>query len=50
VHRNIARHGGDPRRIFLLGTSAGAVHVASFLTQRQLHPADGAEVAGAVLL
>jgi triacylglycerol lipase len=50
VRRNIARHGGDPRRIVLLGTSAGAVHVASFLTQRQLHPADGAGVAGAVLL
>ena len=43
---NAARHGGDPDRIVLAGTSAGAVHVATYL---QLRPQAG-EVRGAVLL
>lgn len=32
-----AGHGGDPERIFLLGTSAGAVHVSAFLKAREDH-------------
>ena len=28
---NVAQHGGDPDRIVLMGTSAGAVHVAGYL-------------------
>lgn len=28
---NVARHGGDPDRIFIMGTSAGAVHIATLL-------------------
>ncbi len=28
---NAAQHGGDPERIYLLGTSAGAVHVAAYI-------------------
>jgi len=31
VRENIARSGGDPERIFLCGTSAGAVHVAHYM-------------------
>jgi len=50
VRANITRHGGDPRRIFVLGTSAGAVHVSTFITQRQLHPPQGPGIAGAILL
>lgn len=42
-----AQHGGDPGRIFLIGTSAGAVHVSGFLKLRQDH---GNLVRGAVLL
>ncbi len=47
VKANIAAHGGDPGRIFVAGTSAGAVHVATFLAGPY-----GAEqkVKGAVLL
>jgi arylformamidase len=32
VHANIARHGGDPKRIFLMGHSAGAQLVALLCT------------------
>lgn len=32
VHKNISKHGGDPRRIFLLGHSAGAHLVALVAT------------------
>ena len=41
-----ASHGGDPARIFAVGTSAGAVHVATHL---MLRPGDPG-VAGAVLM
>ena len=43
-----AEHGGDPGRVFVSGTSAGAVHVAGYLANK----AYGAEekVKGAILL
>jgi acetyl esterase/lipase len=44
---NVASHGGDPERIFLLGTSAGAVHISAFLKAREDH---GKLVRGAALL
>jgi len=44
---NAATHGGDPARIILSGTSAGAVHVAGCLKLRSGAPA---MVRGAVLL
>lgn len=50
VRDNIAQHGGDPQRIFLLGTSAGAVHVASYIVNREFHPAKGVGVAGGILM
>jgi acetyl esterase/lipase len=34
VHRNIARHGGDPNRIFIGGHSAGA-HLSALVTLRR---------------
>jgi arylformamidase len=45
LRANIAAHGGDPARIVVVGTSAGAVHVATHL---QLRGGEG--LAGAVLL
>lgn len=42
---NIAQHGGDPDRIVLAGTSAGAVHVAAYLKL-----AGDKDICGAVLL
>ncbi|NBC38138.1 carboxylesterase family protein [Novosphingobium sp. FSY-8] len=47
VRANIGAYGGDPARIVAMGTSAGAVHVAGFLSLRPDH-AD--LVRGAVLL
>ena len=51
VVHNIARHGGDPRQVFLAGHSAGAVHVADYLALTRLHvdPMD-AGVKGAILI
>jgi arylformamidase len=41
---NIADFGGDPARIYLCGTSAGAVHVGSYVALRE------ARIAGAILV
>lgn len=43
---NAPRFGGDPERILLVGTSAGAAHIATYL---HLNP-NSADVAGVVLL
>lgn len=37
-------------RIFLMGTSAGAVHAASYIAHPQFHGRDGIGLAGAILL
>ena len=51
VVQSISRHGGDPRRIFVAGHSAGAVHVADYLALPRLHldPA-GPGLKGAILI
>jgi triacylglycerol lipase len=50
LRENIADHGGDPSRIYLMGQSAGAVHVASYAAHPQFHPADGPGIAGALMI
>jgi acetyl esterase/lipase len=45
VRANAAQHGGDPEQVFLMGHSAGAAHIASYLARTA-----GAPVAGAILL
>ncbi len=47
IKENADRHGGDPSRIVLMGTSAGSVHIAGYL---KLHPDADADISGAVLL
>lgn len=47
---NASRHGGDPQRIFLVGESAGAAHVAAATLVRRFHPPHGLAIAGAVLI
>ncbi|WP_048710852.1 alpha/beta hydrolase, partial [Microvirga massiliensis] len=50
LKENIAQYGGDPNRIYLIGHSAGATHVATYLFHDKIRPAEGAGVAGAVLM
>ena len=50
VRENIAAHGGDPARITLMGHSAGAVHVASYVAFPEHHHAGNPGLAGAVLV
>lgn len=47
---NAAHYGGDPNAIFLIGHSAGGTHVAGYLYNAGVQPADGPSIAGAVLL
>ena len=47
---NIASYGGDPRRIFLLGHSAGATHAATWTFMRDIHGPMGPRIAGAMLI
>ncbi len=47
---NASKYGGDPNRITLIGHSAGATHVASYVFDKSLQPAGGPGVAGAVLI
>jgi acetyl esterase/lipase len=50
VKQNAAAYGGDPNRIYLIGHSAGATHVASYVFIDGLHPPEGPGVAGMVLI
>ena len=50
VRENIRGHGGDPRRVTLMGHSVGAVHAASYLAFPEHHDAGGPAVARAVLV
>ena len=47
---NVASRGGDPNRIYLIGHSAGATHVASYAFIRSLQPPEGTGLAGIVLM
>ena len=51
VRANITAYGGDPNRIVLMGHSAGASHVATYIFHKELQRAGGEDgVAGAILL
>jgi len=50
VHEQIGARGGDPQRVFLLGHSAGAAHVASYIADRRFHQVSGSGVVGVLLL
>ena len=55
VRENIAAHGGDASRVYVMGQSAGAVHVASYIAREFGNtggraPAAGWKPAGALLI
>jgi len=47
---NVALHGGDPQRIFLMGHSAGGTHVAHYLNDAKVQAGGNPGIAGAILL
>jgi acetyl esterase/lipase len=50
VSQNITERGGDPVRIFLMGHSAGAVHVASYVSHPEFYKVKCGGLAGAIML
>ena len=50
VSGKIAEHGGDPARSYLMGHSAGAVHVAGYVSHPELHQVKGGGLAGAIMV
>jgi acetyl esterase/lipase len=50
VTEKIAERGGDPAKIFLMGQSAGAVHVANYVSHPELHKVKGGGLAGAIMI
>ena len=50
LRENAAQYGGDPDRVFIMGQSAGASHVATWTFMERVHGAVGPGVAGAILL
>lgn len=50
VTKEIAARGGDPSRIYLTGQSAGAVHVAGYVSHPELHKVKGGGLAGAIMV
>src|SRR5262245_21847298 len=47
---NAKRFGGNPDRIYLIGRSSGALHVATWAFDPKIHGASGPGVAGVVLI
>jgi acetyl esterase/lipase len=50
VTGKIGERGGDPARIYLMGQSAGAVHVANYVSHPEFHKVKGGGLAGAVMV
>lgn len=50
IKKNAAQYGGDPSRIYLMGHSAGATHVATYVFDRRVQPRNGHGVAAAILV
>ncbi|AOB31589.1 hypothetical protein AKI39_14190 [Bordetella sp. H567] len=50
ARRHIARYGGDPEQIYLMGHSAGAAHAASYAYDRRHQPAQGHGLRGLIVV
>ncbi|MGH6991028.1 MAG: alpha/beta hydrolase, partial [Stellaceae bacterium] len=49
THAHIADYGGNPKRIYLMGESAGAADVAAYALEKRFQPLAGPGIAGAIL-
>ncbi len=50
VYSHIADFGGDPKKIFLMGQSAGGAHVANYIAEPKFHRIKGGGLAGGLLI
>jgi triacylglycerol lipase len=50
VRGNAATHGGNPARVYLMGHSAGAVHVAQYVGHPEFQAVPGGGLAGAIMV
>ena len=50
ISGQIGERGGDAARIYLMGHSAGAVHVASYVSHPEFHTVNGGGLAGAIMM
>jgi acetyl esterase/lipase len=50
VSDKIGEHGGDPARIYLMGHSAGAVHVASYVSHPEFYKVGDGGLKGAIMV
>ena len=50
LRKTIAAHGGDASKLFVMGQSAGAVHVGGYIANEQSPSRDGWSPAGAILV
>ena len=50
VRENIATYGGDPTRLFIMGHSSGATHVATYAFRTELHPPGGPGIRGLICM
>ncbi len=50
VEKNAAAFGGEARQLFVMGQSAGGVHVASYIAHTRFHGSNGPGIAGGIML
>ncbi len=50
ARENVRKHGGDAKKIFIMGHSAGAAHAGLYAYDKRLWPASGVGVAGLIVV
>jgi dienelactone hydrolase len=50
IQKNAAANGINAKRVFLMGQSAGASHVAQYIAHKQFHPEGGHGLAGGLIV
>jgi acetyl esterase len=50
ARENVSRYGGDPKRVFLMGHSAGGTHAGNYAYNRRFWPAGGHGLSGLIIV